>query len=186
VDEDDKADYSAVQRITVPTSEGGNMVKALNYAAREVTSEYVGFIGDDHRFRTKDWDAIFLAQLETQGGGFVYGNDLFWKNGEIPTQVFMSSSIVKALGWMGLPSCKHLYIDNVWRVLGEGTSITYMPEVVIEHLHPATGKVKADEGHLRVNAPAMYDHDRAAFEEWQVNLAAQDIEIARQALGRVS
>lgn len=189
IDEDDpsrSAYEDQFEPIIVPTEHGGNMVKALNYGAamtiEHVDPKYLGFIGDDHRYRSYGWDSTFMKRLDDAGGGFVYGNDLFWKDGEIPTQIVMSASIVKALGWMGLPTCHHLFIDNVWRVIGEATSLSYMSNVIVEHLHPATGKVKADEGHLRVNAPEMYSHDQAAFEEWQADRAPWDIALAKAAL----
>jgi hypothetical protein len=149
----------------------GNMVTALNagadWAIRHTDPDYLGFIGDDHRFRTAGWDDRIIAQLNDQGGGFAYGNDLFWPGGEIPTQIFLSSEIVAALGWMGLPECHHLYIDNVWGTLGrEIGKLAYLPDVVIEHMHPAGGKAVWDEGHLRVNTDAMFSHDRDAFEAW--------------------
>lgn len=148
------------------------MVNALN-AAVKLTFEHwpqetvVGFVGDDHRFRTRDWDKVFHEALGDRPG-FVYGNDLFWGNGEIPTQIFTSAVILKYLGWMGLPGCTHLFIDNAWMELGQATGcIRYYKNIIIEHMHPAGGKVEWDEGHLRVNSPAMYGHDGEVFEQWR-------------------
>jgi hypothetical protein len=99
----------------------------------------------------------------------------------------MSASIVEALGWMGLPGCHHLYIDNAWRSLGDATkSLFYMPDVVIEHMHPAGGKAEWDEGHRRVNTEAMYSHDRAVYESWLDGSMSEDIERVRSALGRAA
>jgi hypothetical protein len=85
---------------------------------------------------------------------------------------------------MGLPECRHLYIDNVWGTVGrEIGKLSYLPDVVIEHMHPAGGKAVWDEGHLRVNTDAMFSHDRAAFEAWVENRSAEDIERVRSALG---
>ena len=169
----------------------GNMVHALNMAAawaiEHLEPDYLGFIGDDHRFRTKGWDRYMLEALEAKGGGLAYGNDLFWAKGEIPTQIFMSASIVGALGWMGLPTCTHLYIDNAWRKIGEELQcLYYMPDIVIEHMHPAAGKGGWDEGHLRVNTEAMYSHDREAFEHWVATSAEGDIARARATYGSLT
>lgn len=167
----------------------GNMVKALNAAALWVIEDqaptYIGFVGDDHRFRTRGWDEHFVSLLDERGGGFVYANDLFWPKGEIPTQIVMSASVIAALGWMGLPDCHHLFIDNAWRTLGEATeSLFYMPDVVIEHMHPAGGKAEWDEGHKRVNTPAMYGHDGAVFQSWLDGSMAADLDLVRSALAR--
>lgn len=191
VDSDDPrlGDYFAERYPVLRQEQPGNMVNALNAAAKwaldELEPKYLGFIGDDHRFRTKGWDDYLLSVLEERGGGFAYGNDLFWPKGEIPTQIFMSASIVRKLGWMGLPDCHHLYIDNAWRMLGEATkSLYYLPDVIIEHMHPAGGKAAWDEGHRRVNSDTMYSHDRAAFDTWVEGSMTEDIDLVRSALGR--
>lgn len=176
--------------IAQPKHEGG-MVNALNAAVaqafvRRPDEREIGFVGDDHRFRTKGWDETFHTSLSDRPG-FVYGNDLFWPNGEIPTQIFISGPILKRLGWMGLPGCHHLFIDNAWKELGELTgTLRYYRDVVIEHMHPAGGKAVWDEGHLRVNTPEMYGHDGAVFEQWRNGPQfLEDINRVRMALGSV-
>lgn len=178
VDEDDPAmeDYyrprEGRELVIRRPLHGGGMVNALNAAALDAIREWphervLGFVGDDHRFRTPSWDVTFLEALSDRPG-FVYGNDLFWPKGEIPTQIFISTSIVKSLGWMGLPTCKHLYIDNAWMELGSATgSIRYYQNVIVEHMHPAGGKGEWDDQYRKVNSPEMYDHDAAAFTVWR-------------------
>jgi hypothetical protein len=189
VDEDDPQldAYLELPNVRVRPSQGG-MVATLNLAAREITdsclcNKYLGFVGDDHRFRTAYWDRSITEVLDKAGGGFAYGNDKFWPNGEIPTQIFMSSTIVRRLGWMGLPTCKHLYIDNVWRTLGEATdSLYYLPDVIVEHMHPAGGKAEWDEQYRRLNSEERYTEDRMAFEEWLETKASDDIKRVNDAI----
>lgn len=189
-DDDPKLDaYLAEPFLTLHQPSPGNMVKALNQAALwaldNLHPKYLGFIGDDHRFRTVGWDVTFVGLLYDRGGGMVYGNDTIRTDGDIPTQIVMSSEIVSTLGWMGLPTCDHLYIDNVWRVIGdEAKALFYMPDIVIEHLHPSAGKAPWDDGHVRVNTVAMYEHDQQAFAAWLQNDAESDIRKVREALGR--
>lgn len=188
VDNDDPKldEYLSAPYSTIHLEPPGNMVKALNEAAIWALGQsprYLGFIGDDHRFRTSGWDSIFSHLLAQRGGGMVYANDTIRTDGDIPTQIFMSAEIVETLGWMGLPTCTHLYIDNVWRVIGDEIGMLfYMPDVIIEHLHPAAGKVDWDEGHLRVNTQAMYQHDAQAFSEWLAGSAKDDIERVRKVM----
>ena len=126
----------------------------------------IGFAGDDHRPRTVGWDKAYLDALRELGTGIVYGNDLL-QGERIPTQMAMTSDIVRALGYMAPPSLVHLYFDNFWKVLGNGADcLRYLPDVVVEHMHPVAGKAEWDEGYKRVNSNAMYEHDKAAFDDW--------------------
>lgn len=171
----------------VPIESTGTMNSALNWAARRYAekADIVGFIGDDHRFKTRGWDRVVAKVLADNGGGILYGDDLAMRE-ELPTQVFISSAIIRALGWMGLPPARHLYLDNAWKLLGEEADCLYfLPDIVIEHLHPAYGKAEWDANHLRVNTDEMYSHDRAVFEAWvNSGRAAQDVERVRSALAR--
>lgn len=152
---------------------GGGMAGALNTAVTAVLAlgddpAIMGFVGDDHRFRSKGWDSYFTNHLRDVGGGFVYGHDRFWHNGELPTQIFISSPIVRELGWMALPGCAHLYLDNAWKDLAEAADCLYwMPNVVIEHMHPAVGKAEWDSQYRYNNSSERYAHDLAAFQEWR-------------------
>lgn len=130
-------------------------------------SRAVGFLGDDHRPRTAGWDRQYLDVLGELGTGLVYGNDLI--QGEaLPTQVAMTSDIVLATGYMVPPGLTHLWIDNAWLALGQALgAIRYLPDVVVEHMHPIAGKAAFDEGYAEVNADAVFEADRAVFEQWR-------------------
>jgi len=149
------------------------MTAALNMGLASVIdvgvidAEIIGFVGDDHRFRTVGWDATFYGYHDLEGPGIFYGNDLFRANGDIPTHWFVSKQILKALGYLALPHCRHLYLDNAWRVIGdEADCLYYFPDVVIEHMHPLAGKAEWDSGYQFVNSPDMYSGDERAFIRW--------------------
>ncbi len=183
---DDGEDPYPGDTLTIPPTNRRGMVDPLNSAfdAVQDQADILGFVGDDHRFRTPGWDASFTDILENSGGGLIYGNDLNWPNGEIPTMIFGSTWVWKALGWMALPECQHLYVDNAWRIIGDELNrLWYVPEIVIEHVHPAYSKAEWDEGYREVNSSEMYAHDRAAFEEWLVNRSVEDIGRVRSARG---
>jgi hypothetical protein len=123
-------------------------------------------MGDDHRPRTRGWDAAYLEALHDLGTGIVYGDDLL-QGANLPTQCAMTSNIVQALGCMAPATLRHMYVDNAWRALGEAAGcLRYLPEVVVEHLHPVAGKAEWDDNYRRVNAPEMYGHDADAFGEY--------------------
>jgi hypothetical protein len=170
VDSDDETAEQYPQHCTlILDPPPGCMNNAMNKGALQAVDEgydYIGFIGDDHRFRTVDWDDAFISQLRKVRGGMIFGNDLLQEH-RLPTHIVMSSSIVKALGWMGLPGAKHLYLDNTWLSLGDAVQcLYYLPTIVIEHMHPAGGKAVWDESYQRVNAPALYEHDSLIYHAW--------------------
>lgn len=164
--------------------QNASMVQALNRTAIEVLERVrfaVGFMGDDHRPRTVGWDTRYLQALGSLPG-LVYGNDLL-QGVRLPTQVAMSASVVRALGHMAPPVLTHLYVDNYWRDLGQATGcLTYLPDVVVEHLHPIAGKAAWDEGYQRVNDRSMYDRDRAAYAAYWAEHADRDVMALRSAL----
>jgi hypothetical protein len=168
-------------------SDSRSMVEALNNAALArvdaPTLFAVGFLGDDHRPRTRGWDAAYLEALRELGTGIVYGDDLLQRR-NLPTQVAMTADIVRTLGFMAPPALTHLYVDNYWLELGTGAAcIRYLPDVVVEHRHPVAGKAQWDEGYARVNNSEMYARDEQAFREYYANRLASDVEKVRALVG---
>jgi hypothetical protein len=141
----------------------------LNVVALEESANYdvVGFLGDDHRPRTLGWDARMAAALREMGTGLVYGDDLFQRQ-NLPTQWAMTSNIVQSLGYMVPGGLVHLYIDDALKVLAERAGcLRYLPDVVIEHLHPSAGKAELDDSYRETNSDAQFDADRHRFEDWK-------------------
>lgn len=162
------------------------MLPPLNKAItiREIVGKkvtVVGFVGDDHRFRTPGWDAAIVDYLEAHPG-IAYGDDLL-KGAELPTQWFVSRPIVDVFG-MGLPALRHLYIDNYWKALGSAAGcLYYMPEIVIEHMHPTVGKGEWDDSYRANNSGAMYAADSSVYTEWYHQRLVMDAETLRGIVG---
>jgi len=174
IDHDDpqRAEYfdlvTEPSTVTVDLVVGVNstMAQALNRACRGINSYAVGFMGDDHRPRTRGWDKAYLDTLRDLGTGIVYGNDLL-QGERLPTQVAMTSNIVQALGYMTPPGLGHMYLDNFWFDLGKTAGcLVYLPDVVVEHLHPVAGKAQWDADYARVNDAAVYSRDRVAYQRY--------------------
>lgn len=182
----------AGRRVQLVAQPSGTMVSALNHAARLLLAapgptqpDAIGFMGDDHRPRTQGWDHAYLAALTTLPG-IVYGNDLL-QGANLPTQCAISATAVRALGHMAPEALTHLYVDNYWLGLGQTAGcITYLPDVVVEHLHPVAGKAKWDAGHLRVNEPALYARDREAYAAYWLEHQHRDVLALRNALAEVT
>lgn len=126
----------------------------------------IAYFGDDHVPRTPGWAARNVAALRQLGSGFVYCDDGL-QGANLPTQFAVTLDVVAALGAMVPAPVEHLYCDNVILELGKAANaITYLPEVLIEHMHPLAGKAALDEGYARFNSEAQYASDGARFREW--------------------
>lgn len=130
--------------------------------------DVVAFMGDDHRPRTVEWDRLYIQNVREMGTGIVYGNDLF-QGANIPTQVAMSSNIVKATGKFVPDGMQHLYLDNVWKDIGQATAMRYLPDVIVEHMHPAAGKASWDASYQANNSSETYSADGIRYNEWRAN-----------------
>jgi|SRR6478735_3819312 len=154
------------------------MGPTLNRAAVEASSEYaiVGFIGDDHRFRTKGWDNVVRdAVRRTEGSGIVYGDDLL-QGINLPTAVFVTSDIIAILGYIAPPELIHMYLDNFWKDFGvEIDRLSYMQDVVIEHMHPAAGKAEWSEQYVELNSDSSMERDRVAYEKYKATRFNWDV-----------
>ncbi|MDH2424764.1 hypothetical protein [Sphaerisporangium sp. TRM90804] len=145
------------------------IVPVLNAAAVEAADRYpmVGFFGDDHRPRTVGWDQALADTLTEMKTGIAYGDDLL-RGEDLPTAVAMTSNIVRTLGWMAPPTLAHLFVDDAWRDLGQAIGrLRYVPDVVIEHCHPAIGKGRWDELYRELNDDARYARDRDAYQAYR-------------------
>ena len=155
----------------------------INRAAADHGAGYgaVMFMGDDNMPRTPGWDQVMMAALEGHGGtGIVYANDLL--RNDLPCSALISADIIAALGWMALPVVSHFYIDNAWADLASSTGcLTYLPGVIIEHLHPCAGKAPY-EGLYSEARELYWDADEAAYHQWRAQQMEADVAKVRALL----
>jgi len=145
--------------------------------------DIIGFMGDDHRPRTVGWDSIIEQAMKNQDGtGFVYGNDLL-QGSMLPTAIFISSNIVQSLGYMCPPGMQHMYLDNVWKLWGERIHrLTYLNDVIIEHMHPVARKAEWDDGYAIVNSGEMYQSDERRMNEYILEQLEEDVKKMKELL----
>lgn len=164
------------------------MVGTLNTCARLAVRppsqwSYLGFMGDDHLPRTTGWDAQVLDVLDSPFPRVVYGNDLL-QGPNLPTAVFLQAHMVAAMGFMAPPVLVHLYADNFWLELGRAVDgLVYLPDTVIEHVHPIAGKTAWDAGYQEVNAPDVDSRDRTAWLDWSAREFPVTVAKVRAAYG---
>jgi len=158
--------------------ESKGMARPLNLGVQQLLREqqfsHFAFLGDDHRPRTIRWDQMWIDMLQDHGG-LVYGDDLF-QHENLPTAVGMEGRIAVQLEGMVPGGLIHLYLDNFWKQLGEDLNkLMYLPDCIIEHMHPLIGKAEVDEGYIRVNAPEIYDADRTRFTQYMASAEYQSL-----------
>jgi len=179
-DDPEREEYQASGVPMAVMTERIGYTASLNLAARLRwdDAEILGAFGDDVLFRTVGWDLAVREALREPG--IAYGNDLVHAAGH-PTAVWMSSSIAKALGWLALPYSWHLWVDDAWKALGAASgTLRYLPEDIVEHMHPAVGKAELDDTYRSV-----YDGDRAhrdhiGFVGWRELDLERDAGIVRE------
>ena len=156
----------------VPVS-GATMTSAINAASTHAVADLdpygVAVLNDDHLPRTVGWHTSMLdALLRLDPIGLVYPNDGFRGEG-LATVWAVHGAWVKAIGRMIPARVDHLYADDAMMDLARivGNRVEYLPEVLIEHMHPLAGKAETDDGYQRVNGRDKLRADRAVFKMWQ-------------------
>jgi hypothetical protein len=184
-DEDDTSGYAdpGSSRVLWFRGRRRSMCAWTNWAAahpRACRYGYLASLGDDHVPRTQDWDGKLAAAIS--GTGIAYGDDLH-QGEDLPTAPVISRDITDALGWMCLPGLASKYCDDAWKILGGGAGcLTYVPEVIIEHVHPDAGKAPQDATYADGND--AYEDDGRVFRAWSRAGAAADTDLVRQAMAR--
>lgn len=154
------------------------LVPKLNDAAHDLRRSYqypvLAFMGDDHIPRTDGWADTLVSYHSRRPGFIYYGRDGL-QDRRLPTWWSMDGRIVETLGRMVPAPVQHLYCDNAIKALGEKTGrLGYLPDVMIEHMHPVAGKGIMDAQYARVNRRQQYDRDSATFRAWVESGLDQD------------
>lgn len=165
IDSDDPSEYDkeSMPEAVWEINERSGMAGALNTVAYKYCKDYdyITFMGDDHRIRTKDWD---LELTKNSAKNLIaYGNDLL-QGPNLPTAVLMDSRIIDILGYMSPPVLKHMYLDNFWKSLGTTLgSLHYRNDVIIEHMHYSVNKSENDQTYQETNSSEVIDNDNKMY-----------------------
>jgi len=178
LDDDDQHHYDRIAGALYEVGPRLRMNGTLNKVAGRYANqyEYIGFMGDDHRARTPGWDTIMYEKIRNIPLCVAYGDDLLQRE-RLPTAVIMDAQIIQRLGFMSPPVLQHLYLDVFWKELGSrlGT-LTYFPNVIIEHMHCANHKSADDAIYQEVNSKQMQTQDKKAYRQYRETQLKQDLE----------
>lgn len=157
------------------------MVHKLDLAARELAGRYwaLGFAGDDHLPQTIGWSERYLTVLRELGTGMVYGDDGY-QGAKLSTEWAMTSDVIRELGRMVPARVEHMFCDNaVLDLFTSAGAARHLPEIRIEHMHPAAGKAQTDEQYQRVNSRGQMSADRQRYQGWQRTERAAHVRAVR-------
>ena len=147
LDDDDAHFYPRIPGVEYVVRAGLRRVTAwTNELAVPRAGEYraIGCLGDDNVPSTPGWDSAILEALEKTP--LAFGNDLDVREpGSMSCHVFMRSAVAETLGYAGPPRISHMYVDVAWYAWGAACGITYLDDVIIEHLHYSVGKSVMDQ-----------------------------------------
>ena len=177
LDEDDKSIYKDLVNTTYmvgPRIFYANSVNEIAERALEDGFTHVAILGDDVLPETVGWDRIMVEALPELG--VAYGSDgLEHLHGEdLPTHVVVPIEMYKRLGWLGLPTLRHLFCDNVWRELGKLTKFIYLKDVKLSHLHRWNRAAPDDKTYQEANDKTKRELDKQAFEAWRDGSGLQE------------
>lgn len=136
-----------------------------NQLAHEAQGDILHMSSDDIRFRTAGWDRIIRDTFNRYEDRivFVWGRDGI-HDGIMGTHGFISRRWMETVGYFTWPDFPADYADTWLDDLANriGRSV-YLPELLIEHLHPIAKKAEYDQTHRerlergrRANVKAMW------------------------------
>lgn len=142
---------------------------------------FYGFISDDTVPQTRGWNTAL--ELSAGSWGMSSSNDMWKGPARMAGALCFGGEFLRALGyWVPAGMC-HLYIDDVWEVLGKALeNWVYRKDVIVEHYHPARGKRQRDDTDSRtLNGKSYSGSDQRLFGQWQAT-KEKDIERVRKAM----
>jgi len=127
--------------------------------------KYIGFLGDDTRCNTQNYDARIIGILEENNGfGMVYPDDT--KRGVTHADHFViTKNILDALGYLWLPGLDHYYGDvaifHMMKTLGKNF---YADDIKWPHLHHIHG-LSHNDGIYRRSIETL-ENGKAIYYKW--------------------
>lgn len=171
IDDDDPrlGDYRNTDHqlvVALVVGERCTLSDAWNRAAAVAGGDVLMLCADDLRFRSLAWDALVADTAATfpDGIALMYGRDGH-ADERMATHPFVTSRWVDTVGRFTAPYFAADYVDlwlhDVAKRIGRAV---YLPEVLVEHMHPSYGKGQWDDNHRErleraraANLPQVWD-----------------------------
>lgn len=163
------AKYPSVNNLCIKS--GLTLMEKINVPALDIANKYkyVGFIGDDIVFKTK-WESEFINFLSSVKYGLAFANESSENAGTLAAHPFITSNMIKAVGFFGCPVVTHHYFDNYWQeitlTVGE---VKYFENIIMEHRHPGMYKDVMDKLYRKIeNDYEINKHNYALYKKIEI------------------
>lgn len=151
IDEDDTKSESVLDNLPVKSIKGKRIVlsQMWNECADMASGDIMMHAGDDLVFKTTGWDTLVKEVFKQfpDGIAFVYGRDGYSPD-DFGTHGFLHKNWVTATGYFVPPYFSSDYNDtwlnDVAKRIGRHV---FLPDLLIEHMHPICGKGEWDRTH---------------------------------------
>lgn len=153
LDDDDTISIPAVQTVAEKISTQalqGNLKmgsQMYNELYRVANGEIFMISADDIIFKNKGWDTLVVNKFDEYDDKilYLYGEDGF-QHGRIGTHGFIHNNWIDILGYTLPIQLSFAYVDEWLTELAKRVGRNcYIPELIIEHLHPVVGKAVNDD-----------------------------------------
>jgi hypothetical protein len=149
-DDDDPSDYEAKGCFRTVRGPRITLSDCWNRLADVAQGDILGMGADDIRFRTPAWDLRIRDMFDVFPDRicFVHGRDGIHDE-KLGTHGFISRRWFETLGYFTWPAFPADYADTwLHELAGRIGRRVYVPDLLIEHLHPIAGKAEWDQTHF--------------------------------------
>lgn len=142
-----------VECVIIPHHQDGkpHLVQFWNDIYPHARYDIIGFFGDDVLFKTPRWDNLVIQEFDKDPVQLVYGNDVHIQKGECATLFFTHKIVHQEFGYYLYPPFRRWYMDTFMdHVFRTANKINYLPELILEHIHPNKFQNIVDSVYLRM------------------------------------
>ena len=156
IDNDDNSNFQVLSemssKLNIQAFQGERIKGSQSYNElyKNSSGDIIMFCADDVAFRTNKWDKLveYTFQEYPDKIMFVYGQDGI-QNEKIGTHGFIHKNWVETVGYVLPPYLASAYTDSWITDLSEMVKRRkYLPELIIEHLHPMVNKSPNDNTYI--------------------------------------
>lgn len=167
-----------------------DMAECMRFVLRNYPDEdFYGWIADDMRPRTQGWD----TQLEAAAGRWglatcrdnLFDHSPHFRKTLLCGAMCWGGDLVRGIGFWALPGVNQGAIDDLWSQImrdGLGTGLTFMKDVLVEHLHWRNGSRLQDatDNHKRDGVDRIKKDFKIAKDWWKSEEAQRLLSSVRE------